>query len=109
SLGRITQTTYPEQYQPSGSVTRKVVTPSYDVSSRVDGLKVNSVDYASQVNYNAASQITSLAVGTGANQLNESYAYDAGSSLLATQTLQRGSTTLMSLRYEYRQSYCEGS
>jgi RHS repeat-associated protein len=108
NLGRVSQMTYPEQYQPGGSATRKVLTPSYDAVSRMDGLQVNGVNYASQVNYNAASQITSLAVGTGANQLNESYSFDPASSLLATQTLQRGGTTLMSLRYEYRQAYCEG-
>ena len=109
NLGRVRQMTYPEQYQPSGSSTRKEVTPTYDVSSRLSGLQVNGVNYASQINYNASSQITSLAVGTGANQLNESYSYNPGSGLLKTQTLQRGGTTLLSLYYAYGQGYCEGS
>jgi len=107
NLGRINQTTYPEQYQPNGSATRKVVTPSYDISSRVDGLKVNGVDYASQLTYNAASQITSLAIGTGVNQLNESYTYDPASSLLLEQTLQRSGTTLMNKHYDYIRYFCE--
>lgn len=107
SLGRISQTTNPEQYQPSGSATRKVVTLGYDASGRVDGLKVNGVDYASQITYNAASQITSLAIGTGVNQLTESYSYDPASGLLLEQTVQRSGTSLMSMHYDYIRYFCE--
>jgi len=53
-----------------------VVTPSYDAASRMDGLQVNGGNYVSQISYNAASQINSLLIGTGANQLTENYQYD---------------------------------
>jgi hypothetical protein len=35
---------------------RKVVHQDYDVSSRLNKLQVDSVDYASDISYNAASQ-----------------------------------------------------
>lgn len=106
NVGRVSQITYPEQYQASGNPIRKVVTPSYDVASRMDGLKVNGVDFASQINYNADSQLKTLAVGNGTNQSIENYSYDPETGFLINQNLQRGGVTLMSLSYGYAQHYC---
>ena len=86
---------------------RKDVVPGYDAASRVAGLKVNSADYASQITYNAASQITSLLVGSGSNQLTETYTYEERTNLLSTQSVKRGTTTLMSYSYGYALAYCD--
>jgi RHS repeat-associated protein len=108
ALSRITQTTYPQQYRDNiTNPARKAVVPSYDSASRVVGLKVNNADYASQITYNAASQITSLLVGSGSNQLTETYTYQQRTNLLSTQSVKRGATTLMSYSYEYLRSYCD--
>jgi len=108
ALGRITQTTYPQQYRDNiSNPLRKIVVPGYDTASRVTGLKVNNVDYASQITYNAASQITSLLVGSGANQLTETYTYEQRTNLLSSQSVKRGATTLMSYGYAYLRSYCD--
>ena len=79
TLGRLDHVTYPEQYHDNaGNPARKTVTPSYDTASRMTSLNVNNVGYASQVTYNAASQITSLGIGSGSSQLSENYSYDSG-------------------------------
>lgn len=110
NLDRLDHTTYPEQYHDNvQNPSRKVVTPIYDPASRITDLRVNNVNYASQILYNAASQITSLVVGNGSNQVNENYSYELATGLLSNQEVKRGATTLLSLHYEYRQSYCEGS
>lgn len=107
-LGRISQITYPEQYHDNiNNPVRKVVTPSYDAASRITGLKVNAVDYASQITYNAASQITSIMIGSGTNQLNETYGFDERSQLLTSQSVKRGSTTLLDYGYRYKEGYCD--
>ena len=109
ALSRITKTTYPQQYRDNiTNPIRKEVTQTYDVASRIDGIKVNNADFASQISYNALSQISSLVVGTGANQLTETYGYETASGLLSTQNVNRGLTQLMSLQYQYRKEYCDG-
>lgn len=108
ALGRLTQTTYPQQYRDNiTNPSRKAVTRSYDAASRLVGLKVNNVDYASQITYNPASQITSLLVGSAANQLTESYSYEDRTGLLSSQSVKRGATTLMSFSYQYLEGYCD--
>jgi RHS repeat-associated protein len=84
-----------------------VVTPSYDTASRLTGLKVNAVDYASQITYNAASQTTSVLIGSGTNQLTETYSFDERSQLLTGQSVKRGGTTLIDYSYGYKQGYCD--
>jgi RHS repeat-associated protein len=107
-LGRTSQITYPEQYHDNvGTPVRKAVVPSYDPASRVTGLKVNNADYASQITYNAASQITSALIGTGTNQLTETYTYDQRSEALTRQTVTRGGATLMDYSYGYKMWYCD--
>ncbi|MDQ3806502.1 MAG: hypothetical protein M3416_22055, partial [Acidobacteriota bacterium] len=102
SLERVTTVTYPQQYP---STTRKVVTHSYDVASRLSGLQVGGADYASNVVYNANDQITSIDVGVGAgNWKQEQYTYGAMTGLLVNQkVLRAGDATqeLLDLSYEY--------
>lgn len=108
ALSRITQTTYPQQYRDNiTDPLRKSVVPSYDTASRVTGLKVNNADYASQITYNATSQITSLLVGSGSNQVTETYSYDERTGLLSGQAVKRGTTTLMDYGYSYRLGHCD--
>ncbi|HXQ72333.1 MAG TPA: RHS repeat-associated core domain-containing protein, partial [Pyrinomonadaceae bacterium] len=108
ALGRLIQTTYPQQYRDNiTNPLRKALVPSYDSVSRIAGLKVNNVDYASQLTYNANSQITSLLVGTGPNQVTETYTYEERTNLLSSQSVKRGTTTLMSYSYGYQRAYCD--
>jgi RHS repeat-associated protein len=101
SLDRITDIYYPAQYGVIGSP-RKVVHHDYDVASRLSGLKVDGAIHASDINYNAASQTTSLKVGAGgANQITESYQFDALSGSLVNQKIQRAGTSLLDLSYDY--------
>jgi RHS repeat-associated protein len=102
ALSRLEQLTYPEQYHDNvANPIRKIVTQLYDTASRLANLKVNSTDYASAISYNAESQITSLAVGTGANQVSENYSYDSLTGLLSNQTVTRSGATLFTLSYGY--------
>jgi RHS repeat-associated protein len=101
SLDRLTDVRYPNQY---GMVAapRKLVHHDYDVASRLSALKVDGVDYASNILYNASSQTTSLKVGaSGANQLTESYDYDPQTGLLSNQKVQRAGNSLLDLTYNY--------
>ncbi|HEX9628646.1 MAG TPA: RHS repeat-associated core domain-containing protein, partial [Pyrinomonadaceae bacterium] len=103
SLDRATDVLYPAEYG-NGSASRKVVHHDYDIASRLTGLTFDSQSFASSIVYNAASQTTSLNVGTGTNQVNESYNYNAQTGLLDNQTVARTSTPttyLLNLSYDY--------
>ena len=65
-------------------------------------MTVDGASYASLLNYNAASQTTSLNVGGTTNQLSETYSYDSMNGLLAGQTVQRTNVgTILNLSYDY--------
>ncbi|MDQ3802888.1 MAG: DUF4214 domain-containing protein [Acidobacteriota bacterium] len=102
SLERVTTVTYPQQYP---STTRKVVTHSFDVASRLSGLQVGGAAYASNIVYNAESQATSVDVGAGVgNWKQEQYTYDPVTGLLTNQkVLRAGDATqeLLDLSYDY--------
>jgi RHS repeat-associated protein len=100
SLSRLTNTRYPAQYGVTGTP-RKFVQHDYDVASRPAGLKVDGADYASQIVYNAASQPTSVKVGSGINQTTETFDYDPVTLLLSRQRVQLGTSTLLDLNYGY--------
>lgn len=105
SLDRVKDIIYPAQNLAAGTG-RKTVHQDYDTAGRPTGLKVDGVDYASQLQYNAASQTTSLKVGAaGAYQVTESYNYDSVTGLLSNQKATRvsgGSTvTMLDLSYDY--------
>src|SRR3989442_8463071 len=99
NLDRITNVTYPAEYQNGGA--RKTVHHDYDNASRLSGLTFDGQSFMSNIAYNAASQTTSLSVGTGTNQVSESYSYNAQTGLLDNQTVVRGGTTLLNLSYDY--------
>jgi RHS repeat-associated protein len=99
TLDRNTQARYPKQYGVGGEP-RKVVDQQFDAASRLSTLTVDNVNFASQIQYNAASQATSLQVGS---QITENYAYNAQTGLLEQQTVVRnGSTQLLNLSYDYK-------
>lgn len=101
TLDRVTDVLYPAEYG-TGTAPRKTVHQDYDVASRIGGLKVGGADYASQINYNAASQPTQLKIGaSGANQITENYGYSAQTGLLDNQTVARGASVLLNLSYDY--------
>jgi RHS repeat-associated protein len=103
SLNQLNQITYPQQYQNnSPNPVRKVVTHNYDIAGRVNSLRVNNVDYASEVTYNAGSQVTSMKVGTGPNQLTEMYSYDLFTGFVTGQAVLRGGIHLLNLGYQYQ-------
>jgi RHS repeat-associated protein len=103
TLDRVTDVRYPAEYG-NGSAPRKVVHHDYDIASRLSGLTYDSQSFASSIVYNAASQTTSLSVGTATNQVNESYTYNAQTGLLDSQSATRGSTPLLNLSYDYTNS-----
>jgi RHS repeat-associated protein len=100
SLDRATDVRYPAEYG-NGSAPRKVVHHDYDIASRLTGLTYDGQSFASSIMYNAASQATSLNVGSGVNQIAESYSYNAQTGLLENQTVARSTTTLLNLSYDY--------
>src|SRR5207253_9663070 len=67
TLDRVTDVRYPAQYG-NGSQPRKVVHHNYDIASRLTSLTYDGQSLASNIVYNAASQTTSLNVGSGTNQ-----------------------------------------
>ncbi|HYX29056.1 MAG TPA: RHS repeat-associated core domain-containing protein [Pyrinomonadaceae bacterium] len=103
ALDRITDVQYPAEYG-NGSAPRKIVHHNYDIASRLSSLTYDGQNFASSIVYNAASQTTSLNVGSGTNQIAESYAYNAQTGFLDGQTVVRGTTTLLDLSYDYTNS-----
>jgi YD repeat-containing protein len=100
SLDRAKDVRYPAEYG-NGSALRKVVRHDYDIASRLTGLTFDGQTQASNIVYNAASQTTSLTVGTGTNQVTEGYSYNAQTGLLDSQTATRNGSTLLNLTYDY--------
>ncbi|MGZ8844876.1 MAG: RHS repeat-associated core domain-containing protein [Pyrinomonadaceae bacterium] len=106
SLDRATDVRYPAEYG-NGSAPRKVVHYDYDIASRLTGLSYDGQSFASSIVYNAASQTTSLNVGSGANQIEERYNYDSQTGLLSGQTVAKSATPttyLLNLEYQYTNS-----
>jgi RHS repeat-associated protein len=103
TLDRTVDVRYPAQYG-NGAQLRKVVHHNYDAASRLSSMTFDGQSFASNVNYNASGQPTTLNVGNGTNQMVENYSYDAQTGLLSSQTLARASTPtsyLMNLTYDY--------
>jgi RHS repeat-associated protein len=100
SLDRVTDVQYPAEYG-NGNAPRKAIHQTYDIASRLTGLTYDGQFFASNIVYNAASQTTSLNVGSGTNQITESYGYNAQTGLLDNEMVARGATTLLNLSYDY--------
>src|SRR6201991_339867 len=100
SLSRVKDLLYPASYG-NGSSLCNLVLHDYDVASRSSGLTYDGQSHASSLVYNAASQLTSVNVGTGTNQVAESYGYNAQTGLMESQTAIRNGSTLLDLSYDY--------
>ncbi|HEU4768236.1 MAG TPA: RHS repeat-associated core domain-containing protein, partial [Pyrinomonadaceae bacterium] len=99
SLDRVKDMLYPAEYNNGNA--RRLVHHDFDVAGRLSGLTFNSQTHASNIAYNADSQVTSLTAGTGVNQVAESYSYSAQTGLMENQTLTRNGTTLLNLSYDW--------
>lgn len=97
-----------------GDALRKVARHFYDKSGSLNKLQVGNTtallkDFASNVNYNEAGQLTSMVLGAGgANPTSEKYDYDPQTGLLTEQRVIRGTnplintpSPLMHLSYSY--------
>jgi RHS repeat-associated protein len=100
TLGKLTDVRYPSQYGAGGAT--KYLHYDYDAASRLSALKVNGADYGSQITYNPSNQMTSLLVGSaGANQIQETYDYNAQTGMLDRQRVLRNGSALLDLSYDY--------
>lgn len=100
-LSRLTDIVYPREYGMAGEP-RKPIRAEWDVASRPKALKVDGADYAWQFQYNAASQVTSMNVGSGAfGQIREQSDYELATGLLSDQKVRRGAAVLLDLSYSY--------
>lgn len=111
SLSRLTEVRYPAQFGMAGSP-RKVVTPSYDETSRLKELKVDNQIQMSEIVYNPLSQVTQLKTGAATNNADlEQYTYDGQTGLLTNQKVikQNSNTTLLDLSYNYNRGLSNGS
>lgn len=100
TLDRVADARYPAEYG-NGTQPRKVAHHAYDIASRLSSLTFGGQSFASNIVYNAASQTNTLNVGSGVNQITESYGYNAQTGLLDSQTVARGAATLLNLSYDY--------
>jgi RHS repeat-associated protein len=102
SLSRVKEVHYPNEYGQTNAP-RKIVSHEFATLSQLSALKYDNAAQASDFVYNAASQTSSLKIGTGANQLTEEYNFDAQSGLLTNQKVKRANgDRLLDLSYEYR-------
>lgn len=110
SAHRLTQIDYPKAWGMSGDP-RKAVVPSYDETSRLTGLTVDTATILSSVAYNTSSQVTSLTTATSTTARVEAYSYDSQTGLLTGQTVKNtaGTTTYMDLAYTYARGNSYGS
>src|SRR5262249_52235307 len=100
-LNRLLDRTYPSKYGLPSNPTN-TIHHDFDTAGRISGVKVDGVDYASNLTYNNASQLHSLNVGpTGALQVTETYEYESLNGLLTNQSVTRGSTSFLNLAYQY--------
>lgn len=89
---------------------RKLVQQTYDTASRLSALKVDGQQQAGDIVFNAASQTTSINIGTaGTNQVNENYTFDPQTGLLTNQKVQRSGQTLLDLSYDYQRNNSVGN
>jgi len=101
TFDRVKEIKYPKQYGVTGTP-QKIVQVTYDEASRLKSLTYDSQSFASLIAYNAASQTTSLNVGSNAgNQLSETYTYDPATGLLTNQKVLKASAAQLDLNYDY--------
>lgn len=104
ALERTTDVQYPAEYG-NGSAPRRTAHQNFDVASRVSSLTMDSQSHASNVVFNASSQITSVKIGvSGTNQITENYSFSDTTGLMDSQTITRNGSTLLNLSYDYANS-----
>jgi RHS repeat-associated protein len=111
SLNRLTEVRYPAQYGVAGNP-RKVVTPTYDETSRLKELKVDNQIQMSEIVYNPLSQVTQLKTGAATGNADvEQYSYDAQTGLLTNQKVikQNNNQSLLDLSYDYQRGGSNGT
>jgi RHS repeat-associated protein len=100
SLNRLARLTYPAEFG-TPTAERKIVDYAYKFG-RLDDLKIDGVEEASQLIYNPADQLTSVNIGPSGNlQTSEIYDYDPATSLMRHEEVLRGNAALLDLRYTY--------
>lgn len=113
TLDRVTDVYYPTEYGAGANganLAGKHIHHDYDAASRLAGLQVDGASYASAIDYNASSQTKQLNIGvSGANQITETYGYEAATGLLTNQRVQRAGTSLLDLSYDYARSASKGT
>jgi YD repeat-containing protein len=103
TLSRLAHLTYPIE-NGTASTARKIAY-SYGTGGRITDLMLDGMELASQLQYNAADQITSLATGVvGPHRVWETYGYDPGDGLLSDQQVVDAGSKLLDLTYGYRPS-----
>src|SRR5262249_55321347 len=91
-LNRLAEEVYPIEYG-TPSLAKKTLDSTYGMGGPLTDLKVDGVDYASQIAHNPAGQITSITVGPpGPQQTTDTYNFDPSSGLLFSQKVQRGAS-----------------
>lgn len=109
TANRLTEVQYPNQWGQTGNP-RKTVKISYDQTSRLKDLKVDSAIQMDQIVYNDFGQATSIKIGASTpNPLTEEYTFDSNNGLMTNQKVKRGSTNLMDLTYSYARGSSKGS
>ncbi|MBX3283303.1 MAG: RHS repeat-associated core domain-containing protein [Acidobacteria bacterium] len=113
SASRATEIRYPKQYGMTDEP-RKLIEPTYDYTSRLSTLRVNSVVQLGSIIYNPRSQATSMRVGEpNSGAYHEFYTYEAQTGLLTDQSVNtfdgESWTSLMWLSYEYNRGSSNGT
>jgi hypothetical protein len=112
TLSRLTEIRYPVSYGMAGSP-RKIVTPTYDETSRLKELKVDNQIQMSEIVYNPLSQVTQLKTGAATgNADTEQYSYDGQTGLLTNQKVFKSSNMsnpILNLTYNYNRGNSKGN
>jgi len=102
TLNRPSDFTYPRDYGHAGEPRTQVHYDYEELSGRLKALKVDGVEYASQLVYNNENRLTSLKVGaSGPNQVTEGYSFDPATGFLSNQAVSRRGIPLLDLSYDY--------
>jgi RHS repeat-associated protein len=125
SLNRWVMMTYPAfyRYEPGGASQanpnarrRRRLFQSYDVAGRIKQLQARTLtsssvmpdDYATDLRYNAAGQVTRLVVGASQEGVAETYEYEDSTGFLARQQVARHNTPILALSYRYERPNLSG-
>jgi RHS repeat-associated protein len=101
SLNRISTETYPVQYGTNGNP-RKRLQYQYGIGGLLLGLNVDGGPLLSNITYDPAWHVTSVAAGApGPQQMTDTFRHDPATSLLFNQQITTAGQPLLSLNYDY--------